>query len=416
MNKMLSFFPLMLILFVHPITAEGKKLKVYILAGQSNMQGMAKGKTLSYMKLDQKTRELHDKMVDVSGNVKRHENVRIVGFSGQSAKEATSKSGPLTIGYGGALDNRLFGPELSFGITMGEHVKEPILIIKTSWGGKNLHTDFRSPSAGPYRLPDSVEKSWENNSEGGNGIPPKIDRETWWKSKIESTGAYYRLMMKCVKEVLQNPSKVCPTYDDKSGYEIAGFVWFQGWNDMGDRMNYPKAEGNRYRPYGDLLSHFIRDVRKDLNSPQMPFVIGVMGVDGKDNRMEFREGMAEPASREEFMNNVIAVETAPFWDETLGDFGLSARKFKYQSLREWGNVSKTMSQEEIRKKYPGHAALTYSHKRRKELMLEKFGKEKLALLSLGTSNAPYHYMGAAKILAPIGEAFAHALIDSSRGN
>jgi alpha-galactosidase len=42
------------------------------------------------------------------------------------------------------------GPEFTFGIYAQKALKEPILIIKTAWGGKSIHTDFRPPSAGPY--------------------------------------------------------------------------------------------------------------------------------------------------------------------------------------------------------------------------------------------------------------------------
>ena len=31
---------------------------------------------------------------------------------------------------------------------MEKRLNEPVLIIKTSWGGRSLHTDFRPPSAG----------------------------------------------------------------------------------------------------------------------------------------------------------------------------------------------------------------------------------------------------------------------------
>ena len=52
---------------------------------------------------------------------------------------------------------------------------------------------------------------------------------------------------------------------------MAGFVWFQGWNDQ-----YGGAE----HEYESNMAHFIRDVRKDLKAPQLPFVIGVMGQNG----------------------------------------------------------------------------------------------------------------------------------------
>ncbi len=48
-----------------------------------------------------------------------------------------------------------------------------------------------------------------------------------------------------------------------------------------------------YDEYGRLLAQFIRDVRKDLSAPKMPFVIGVMGIgwqeDAGPNIRDFRQ-------------------------------------------------------------------------------------------------------------------------------
>jgi hypothetical protein len=61
-----------------------------------------------------------------------------------------------------------------------------------------------------------------------------------------------------------------PDYDEKAGYELAGFIWFQGWNDMIDGV-YPNRDKPRgYEQYTWLLEHLIKDVRKDLNAPDMP--------------------------------------------------------------------------------------------------------------------------------------------------
>ena len=40
---------------------------------------------------------------------------------------------------------------------MDKALDEPVLIIKTAWGGKSLAVDFRPPSAGPYE-PSATEK------------------------------------------------------------------------------------------------------------------------------------------------------------------------------------------------------------------------------------------------------------------
>ncbi len=50
-------------------------------------------------------------------------------------------------GYNGGGGIKI-GPEMGFAITMQEYTKEPILIIKTTWGGKSLLLDFRPQGPG----------------------------------------------------------------------------------------------------------------------------------------------------------------------------------------------------------------------------------------------------------------------------
>ena len=73
------------------------------------------------------------------------------------------------------------------------------------------------------------------------------------------------------------------------GYELAGFVWFQGWNDM--------INADATAEYTANLAHFIRDVRKDLKAPKLPFVIGQMGVDGDEPGRERQEVQGRPGRR-----------------------------------------------------------------------------------------------------------------------
>ena len=77
-------------------------------------------------------------------------------------------------------------------------------------------------------------------------------------------------MIEHVKKVLGDIKRVCPDYDPKQGYELAGFVWFQGWNDMVDRDTYPdrRQAGRLRRTTPSCMAHFIRDVRKDLRAPE----------------------------------------------------------------------------------------------------------------------------------------------------
>jgi len=181
---------------------------------------------------------------------------------------------PARAGYGSRPNptepGEKIGPEFTFGIYMQKHVQEPILLIKTAWGGKSIHTDFRPPSAGHFVFNESSIAKYEK--QGKDFAQIKADRE-------EATGKYYRLMMEHITKVLDDPARVYPGYNEDDGYEIAGFVWFQGWNDMVASDVYPtRDQPGGYDAYSEVLAHFIRDVRRDLKTPELPFVIGVMGA------------------------------------------------------------------------------------------------------------------------------------------
>jgi alpha-galactosidase len=304
--------------------AHAKPLKVFILAGQSNMEGPASVTTFDFIGDDPATAPMLKMMRGPDGKPTVCKDASISYLTGANDKNF-SLQGKLTAGYGSmwGLDptkpGDRIGPEFTFGLTMDAALDEPILIIKAAWGGKSLHTDFRSPGSGPYQLSSFQLENYPKQD--GHGIPK--DFEEWKVEKARTTGHYYRLMMGHVKKVLADPKQVVADYDPAQGYELAGFVWLQGFNDMVDSHVYPKQnQPDRFDLYSELLAQFIRDVRKDLSSPKLPFVIGVMGVGGlKDqsaDTLTFRRAMAAPAAMPEFQGNVMAVETAPFWSDELG--------------------------------------------------------------------------------------------------
>jgi alpha-galactosidase len=297
--------------------AAPKKLKVFILAGQSNMQGHADTATFDYIGKDPLTAPILAAMRDAEGKPRVCDKVWIssLGCGGNQYSDMLVKTGTLTAGFG-ASDSKI-GPEFTFGIYSEKMLKEPILIIKTSWGGRSLHTDFRPPSAGQYKLAKATQEVWDKYPQGAHGVPKLEDRKKWQEDKDAASGVMYRAMIEHVKKVLADPKQVCPEYDEQAGYELAGFVWLQGFNDLVDGQTYPGPDQpEQYALYSDLLAHFIRDVRKDLAAPKMPFVIGVLGVDGEKN-VNFRKAMAAPADMPEFKGNVVAVDTAPFWDHDI---------------------------------------------------------------------------------------------------
>ncbi len=391
-----------------------KPLKVYILSGQSNMEGQARVETFDYIGDDPNTAPMLKEMRGADGKPRVCEKVWISYLTGSPDKGTLGEGvGKLTAGYGSrgnpAEDGGKIGPEFTFGIYASKAYDGPILIIKTAWGGKSLSTDFRPPSAGPY----------EFNAAQLEGLKKQgKDIEQAKADKAKATGRYYKLMIDHVKKVLADPKRIVPEYDAKAGYEIAGFVWFQGWNDMVDSGTYPdRAKPDGYAKYGEWMADFIRDVRKDLGAPKMPFVIGVMGVGGiKEGPDYFRQAMAAPAGMDEFKGNVAAVETAPFWDKPLSDIademGVVSKASYYLGKNQPQNVRRDPIAAAILDKYMGKDG-TMTKEQIKAFMNEyrakRISPEQEAMWKRGASNAGYHYLGCAKTMALVGKAFAEAM-------
>jgi len=394
--------------FFCTLSVDAKPLKVYILSGQSNMEGHAQIHTFDVMGQDPVTAPILKEILGADGKPRVCDNVWISYYTG-GGDNLGEGFGKLTAGYGsrrnpGEASDKI-GPEFTFGIYMGKAVSEPILIIKTAWGGKSIHTDFRPPSAGPYPF---SQKEIENLKKREKNID-EVKAE-----KAKRTGHYYRLMMKHVKHVLADIKRVYPGYDAKQGYEVAGFVWFQGWNDMVASGTYPeRGKPGGYDRYSECLAHFIRDVRKELEAPKMKFVIGVMGVGGPLDKYAsqryvpihggFRRAMAAPASMPEFKSNVTAVDTAQFWDMRL-----QAIEDNQAKVKQMTRFLKSKHKDHANKdgSMDAKAQKEYVDKYRRELI----GDGEVIYAKDARSNAAYHYFGSAKTMSQIGKAFAEAMV------
>jgi alpha-galactosidase len=378
--------------------AEKKKpLQVFVLAGQSNMQGHARTNTFEHIGMDPATAPMLKEMLGPNGKPKVCERVWISSI-GCAKGDTEEQTGKLTAGFGATTEK--IGPEFTFGLYMEKFTDSPILLIKTSWGGKSLNTDFRSPSAGPYEFNETQLAQFQK--QGKNLAAMKAE-------KAKATGVYYRLMIEHVKKVLADLKRVVPSYDPAQGYELAGFAWFQGWNDLVDSGTYPNRDKpGGYDAYATAMAHFIRDVRRDLGSPKLPFVIGVLGVGGptaeygpdesryKATHQNFRDAMAAPAKLPEFQGNVAAVLAERYWDRELK----VARK-KDADLRE---QAKKQAKEAKLKPADEKAALD-------KLRATSLTDRERKILEVGVSNAEFHYLGSAKILGGVGKGLAEAMAE-----
>ncbi len=259
------------------------KLKVFILAGQSNMEGHARTGTLDYLGEDPKDGKLLSKVKKSDGSLVTRDDVWIwyLGRKGKLSGGFGVSPGKKIVGAGTldgkevpAIDLGLsFGPELGFGIVMGDYYGEPVLLIKTAWGGHSLYGNFRPPSSG---------------------------------GKV---GASYTNMVKHVREVTGQLKTLFPEYDESKGYEIAGFVWFQGFNDQ-------FAEEARAE-YEQNMANLIKDLRKEFNVPNMRVVIGALGTGGQKGPIAIAQEKA--AKRPDLKDTVAFVETAQHWDKTAAE-------------------------------------------------------------------------------------------------
>lgn len=270
------FLALLLLL---SISANADPIKVFVLAGQSNMVGTGKIDHLDDMMAgdcrESICKEMRKKLIDEDGGYQVFDEV-LYKFG--------DVHGPLTIErYGGYAMKQTFGPDVGFGLAVTKALDETILIIKTAWGGKDLSYDFRPPSSG----------------EGG--YPTKYN--------VNFTAGYlYEIMIDEILGPLENLTTYFPEIDD---FELAGFVWFQGFNDY---VNYKSV-----LEYEVNLANLIRDVRKDLGTPELPFIIGELGMHGEGERYvnNERAQMMRAAQRDvteydEFAGNTVFVRTAPF--------------------------------------------------------------------------------------------------------
>ena len=260
-------------------------LKVFILAGQSNMEGHGEMNPLG----TQGTLETLVNNDPVTyGHLKDGANwaERDDVWISYKRGGTTLLNDKLSAGFGAKATT--IGPELQFGHEMGDYFGEQVLIIKTAWGGKSLFVDFRPPSSG-----------W-------SVTPPLVAGDQ---------GFYYQQMLSDVNDVLTNLATYFPDYDAAGGYELVGFGWHQGWN---DRVN-----GTAVAEYEQNMENFIKDVRTDLGVANLPFVIANTGIGGwaetSANGLALMDAQLAMVNFNDYSNfdgNVAAVETRGFWRDT----------------------------------------------------------------------------------------------------
>ncbi|MCB1092661.1 MAG: hypothetical protein KDL87_14090 [Verrucomicrobiae bacterium] len=162
--------------------------------------------------------------------------------------------------------------------------------------------------------------------------------------------------------------------------------------------------------------HFIGDVREELGRPNLPFVVGILGVYGTDpDSRKFDKGLPVSAFRaaqfaaveqydqkapKAYRGNVIAVDSGPFYELELSDL-----YWKRRLTGEWkrrvklGEMTLEKYREECARYGFGDGDLTSDEQRTWDRC---------------ASNAEYHYLGSGKTFVRFGKALAESLLEMQK--
>jgi hypothetical protein len=372
----------------HSTAAQPKgPVKVFILAGQSNMEGKAAVTTLDAVIDDAKMSDEFNHLKPDGKWIVR-DDVWVTYLDRRDRGRVVPKHGPLSVGFGSPKtvrdENRkrtpveTIGPELGIGIILGDYFEEQVLLIKAAWGGRAVKYSFRPPSAMPTDNQIKAEVAAIKER--------KPESEVTFSSHKAGYGSDYRNILLETRKVLGNIKQYVPHYDAAQGYEIAGMIWFQGWND---------GVGKGNPNYTEQMAHFIRDIRKNLKAPTLPFVIGELGTDGIDAKgwiATFRAQQQAIAALPDFSGNVRFARTAPYWP-TVPDMSKA-----WQAFRTSAKANESKPKDDPTRIEPGDFyQKNWAQRYRKKLAY--------------TSDKRYHYLGSGACYFQMGESMGKAMVE-----
>ncbi|MFU8893580.1 MAG: sialate O-acetylesterase [Luteolibacter sp.] len=251
-----------------------KPVKVFILLGQSNMVGFGrvagadKPGTLEHAV---KTENLYPFLVDDDGNWTERKDVRNVRVMvGRGGGMGVHNNEWMTI------KGRAIGPEIGIGHHIGNLIDEPVMILKSCIGNRSLGWDLLPPGSESFEFTGMDRKSKEETTWIYAGYKQSPNR--WMKgTEPEPIGWYagkqYDDDVANAKKVLE---ELGTYYPDATGYEVAGFFWWQG-----DKDRYDDAHAGRYE---QNLVNLIKALRKDFSAPTAPFVMATLGQTSHENK------------------------------------------------------------------------------------------------------------------------------------
>lgn len=199
-----------------------------------------------------------------------------------------------------------FGPELGFGYVIGTLIDEPVLLLKACIGNRSLGWDLLPPGSERYEFDGRTYAGYRDNP--GSWVKGEPKKEVPWYA-----GRQYDADVAHAKDVLKNLQDYYPGYAGQ-GYEIAGFVFWQGHKDQN------AAHASRYE---QNLVRFIKTLRADFQAPDAKFVLATIAFNGeqlKGHGLTVAEAQlavsGETGKYPEFRDNVRTIDARPFWRDS----------------------------------------------------------------------------------------------------
>lgn len=281
-----------------------KKVKVFIIMGQSNTleMGKVKGDKEGTLEYATKIEKLYPFLVDDAGNWTVRQDVRnlhVMG-SGGPGKSGIKRNDWLTV------SGNKIGIETGIGHHLGNAFDEPVLILKSSIGNRSLGWDLLPPGSSSYEYEMEVKNRQTKQLEkktfifaGYGQSPDKWEKGTepkpiGWKAGVQYDGDVAR-----AKDVLKDLGKF---YPGATEYEVAGFLWWQG-----DKDRYNAGHAIKYE---ENLINLVAALRKDFNAPKAKFVCATLGQTSKENAK---------GNEKLILDAMLAISDAKKYPELEGD-------------------------------------------------------------------------------------------------
>lgn len=279
--------------------AQTKPVQVYIMLGQSNMLGfgrMGPKETKGSLEFLIHENKMYPHLIDDAGKWTVRNDVRYVHVMHNRNQMQVKRNEWL-------MPNGNFGPELGFGHIVGLHHEEPVLLLKSCIGNRSLGWDLLPPGSESFEFEGKIYAGYKQSplswDKGTTPVPIE-----WY------AGKQYDDDVANAKKVLENLKDYYPDYQGQ-GYEVKGFVWWQGHKDQN------AAHASRYE---QNLVKIIQTLRQDFAAPKAKFVLATIAFGGDKlsghgltiaNAQLAVDG--DQGKYPEFRGNVKAIDARPYW-------------------------------------------------------------------------------------------------------